>query len=286
MGFVDADGTPSSTGAGKLTRASLMMAVAAGVGVRPENVRSQAAAVELLHNATLLHDDIADADELRRGRPAVWKAFGTSLAIHAGNALQGLALELVVDDSEPGREKIARAFAKAFTLVHTGQARELTLRPGSGAGLATYEQMVKEKASALLEFSLTAPALRAGAPELTLAALRGAARDLGIALQVFNDVEDIWGDPDVTGKPIRGDIKRRNLTHPVLVALSADGPAGERLNRRWEADGTTDEHLQELADLIDETGGRRTAQDTSRRHLDSAVEHLGQAGLAPPLPPN
>ncbi|MFJ2645171.1 polyprenyl synthetase family protein [Streptomyces sp. NPDC087420] len=281
LGFIDEHGDPSTEGVGKLTRAGLMTAVADGVGLLPEDVRSPAAAVELLHNATLVHDDIADTDELRRGRPAAWKVFGVSLAIHAGNALQALGLRIVVDDSGPGHNEIASSFAKAVALVHAGQARELTIRPGPGAGMATYEQMVTEKASALLEFSLGAPAIRAGKPENVLAALRDAARHLGIALQISNDVEDIWGDPAVTGKPIRGDIKRRNLTFPVLAALSADSPAGDRLSRLWQADGTTPAHLQALADLIDEAGGRHAAERLSGRHLDSAVQALGRAGLTP-----
>lgn len=280
LGFADEHGEPSSGGVGKLTRASLMTAVADGVGLRPEDVRSQAAAVELLHNATLLHDDIADDDELRRGRPAAWKVFGTSLAIHAGNALQALGLRMVVDDSGPGHNEIAGSFTEALALVHAGQARELSLRP-EPAGIAVYEHMVMEKASALLEWSLGTPAIRAGRPEKDVAVLREAGRHLGIALQISNDVEDIWGDPALTGKPIRGDIKRRNLTFPVLVSLSADNAAGDQLGRLWQEDNTTTDHLQALADLIDEAGGRHTAERLSRDHLDSAVENLGRAGLSP-----
>ncbi|MFJ5102167.1 polyprenyl synthetase family protein [Streptomyces sp. NPDC088554] len=281
LGFIDEHGDPSSGGDGKLTRASLMMAVADGIGLRPEDVQSQAAAVELLHNATLLHDDIADTDELRRGRPASWVVFGTSLAIHAGNALQALGLRMVVDDSGPGCKKIASSFAETLGLVHAGQARELTLRPGPSASIAAYEQIVTEKASALLEWSLGTPAMRAGKSENVLAALRDAGRHLGIALQISNDVEDIWGDPAVTGKPIRGDLKRRNLTFPVLAVLSADSPVSDQLSRLWHTDSITAEHLQTLADLVDEAGGRHSAQRLSRRHLDSAVEHLGRAELSP-----
>ncbi|MFF0410313.1 polyprenyl synthetase family protein [Kitasatospora sp. NPDC004745] len=282
LGFVDEHGEPGGGGGGKMTRAALMAAVAGGVGLRPEDVQAQAAAVELLHSATLLHDDIADGDELRRGRPAAWKAFGTGLAIHAGNALQALALRMVVDDPGPGSTEIARSFAEATGLVHAGQARELTVRPGPGtAGLAVYEQVVLEKASALLEWSLRTPAVRAGRPEQSLAALRDAGRHLGIALQVANDVEDVWGDPAVTGKPIRGDIARRNPTFPVLAALSEASPAGDRLSRLWHTDGATAEHLQAMADLIEEAGGRGAAEQLSRHHLESALEHLGRAGLSP-----
>ncbi|MDX2546563.1 polyprenyl synthetase family protein [Streptomyces sp. WI04-05B] len=280
LGFVDEHGDPSGAG-GKMTRAALLTAAADGVGLRPTDVRSQAAALELLHNATLIHDDIIDGDELRRGRPAAWKLFGTSAAILAGDAMQTLGLRMVVDDPGPGRAEIAGVFTEAFGLVLAGQARELTARLDSGTGVAEYDRIVAEKTSALLECALVTPALRAGSPKHVLTALRGAGRHLGLAFQILNDVEDIWGDPTVTGKPVRSDILRRNPSLPVLVALSADSPAGERLRRLWHSDSTTVAHLREMADLTEEAGGRRTAEQLSRGHLDSALEHLGRAELSP-----
>lgn len=281
LGFTDEHGEPVGAGGGKLTRATLMMLAAEGVGLRPEDVRAQAAALELLHNSTLIHDDIIDADELRRGRPSAWKLFGAGLAILAGDALQALALQVVVDDHGPGRAEISSAFAEALRLVLSGQSRELTVRLGLGAGIAEYDRIVEEKTSALLECALVTPALRAGTPEHVLTALRGAGRHLGLAFQIFNDVEDIWGDPAVTGKPVRGDIRRRNPSCPVLAALSAGSPVSERLRELWHADDTTAAHLQEMADLTEEAGGRHTAEQLSRGHLDSALEHLGRAGLSP-----
>ncbi|WP_330177328.1 polyprenyl synthetase family protein [Streptomyces sp. NBC_01498] len=281
LGFLDEHGDPSGAEGGKLTRAALMTAAADGVGLRPEDVRCQAAALELLHNSTLIHDDIIDGDELRRGRPAAWKVFGTGPAILAGDALQALGLRMVVDDPGPGRAEISGVFAEALGLVLSGQAREFTARSEPGTGVAEYDRIVVEKTSALLECALVTPALRAGRPEHVLAALRGAGRHLGLAFQIFNDVEDIWGDPAVTGKPVRSDILRRNPSFPVIAALSADSPAGERLLRLWHADGTTEAQLREMADLVGETGGRYTAEQVSRGHLDSALEHLGRAELSP-----
>ncbi|MER7846205.1 polyprenyl synthetase family protein [Kitasatospora sp. NPDC096077] len=281
LGFIDEHGDPSGAEGGKLTRAALMLAAADGVGLRPEDVRCQAAALELLHNSTLIHDDIIDADELRRGRPAAWKVFGTSLAILAGDALQALGLQLVVADPGPGRAEISNLFTEALGLVLAGQARELTVRLGPGTGIAEYDRIVEEKTSALLECALVTPALRAGRPEHVLTALRSAGRHLGLAFQILNDVEDIWGDPAVTGKPVRSDILRRNPSFPVLAALSTDSPAGERLRRLWHADGSTAADLQEMADLVEESGSRHAAEQLSRSHLDSALEHLGRAELSP-----
>ncbi|MEU0134828.1 polyprenyl synthetase family protein [Streptomyces sp. NPDC006296] len=281
LGFTDRHGDPSGAEGGKLTRAGLMTAVADGIGLRPEDVRCQAAALELLHNSTLIHDDIIDADELRRGRPAAWTVFGAGPAILAGDVLQAHGLRMVVDDPGPGRAEISSLFAGAVGLVLAGQARELTVRLGPDAGTAEYDRIVEEKTSALLECALVTPALRAGGPEHVLAALRGAGRHLGLAFQIFNDVEDIWGDPAVTGKPVRSDLLRRNPSFPVLAAMSAGSPAGERLRRLWHADGTTAADLREMADLVEESGGRHTAEQRSRDHLDAALEHLGRAGLSP-----
>ncbi|ANZ43466.1 polyprenyl diphosphate synthase [Lentzea guizhouensis] len=281
LGFTDERGEPSGAASGKLTRAALMTAAAQGLGLRPEDVRTPAAALELLHNSTLVHDDIIDADELRRGRPAAWKVFGAELAILAGDALQALSIQLVVDDPGPGRAEISSAFAEATRLVLAGQSREFTVRLGAGAGVAEYERIVEEKTSALLQCALVTPALRAGASDHVLAALRGAGRHLGLAFQIANDVEDIWGDPAVTGKPVRGDIQRRNPSFPVLAGISAAGPVSDRLRELWEADGTSEAHLREMAGLVEESGGRRTAEKTSRGHLDTALEHLGRAELFP-----
>ncbi|WP_306205396.1 polyprenyl synthetase family protein [Actinoplanes sp. RD1] len=280
LGFADEQGAPSTGGDGKLTRTSLITAAAQGVGLAPEDVLSQAAALELFHNSTLIHDDIIDGDDLRRGRPAAWRVFGTGLAILAGNALENLALRMVMTDTGAGREPVSRAFAEAIGRVHDGQAREIVFRPGPGATTAEYDRIVAGKASALLEWSLTTPAVQAGEPEEVLAALRAAGRHLGAGLQMSNDVEDIWGDTAVTGKGDRGDIKRRNLTFPVVLALSADCAAGRALARLWQADDTTDAHLQAMADLIEEAGGRRTATQLAQDHLARAVENLARAHLA------
>ncbi|MFE6163247.1 polyprenyl synthetase family protein [Streptomyces sp. NPDC056486] len=269
--------TDVRTGAGtsKLVRASLVMAAAAGLDVPPEHMGIEATAVEMLHNSTLLHDDIIDDDRTRRGRSSAWAAFGVPLAVLAGDAMQAAGLRMVLD----GENRQARSFADAIGLVLAGQAGELTLLMGPTANVAQYELVAVQKTSALLECSLTAAAIRAKSPEATLEALRGAGRHLGIAWQAANDVEDIWGDPAVTGKPARGDLARRNLTLPVLTAAATDGPAAAQLRRLWDRPETASAHLEEMADLIEQAGGRHAAQDRSRHHLGLALDHLDRAEL-------
>jgi geranylgeranyl diphosphate synthase type I len=270
-------GLTGSTGGGtsKLVRAGLMMAAAAGLDLPPQDVGTEATAVELLHNSTLIHDDIIDDDRTRRGRPSVWSAFGVPLAVLAGDAMQAAGLRLMLDS----QHRQARLAADAIVLVLAGQTGELMLGKDPAASVAQFEQVATQKTSALLECSLTAPAIRASAPDATLDALRGAGHHLGIAWQAANDLEDIWGDSAVTGKPARGDLKRRNLTLPVLAAQAADGPASARLRQLWRSANTTADHLEEMAGLIEQAGGRHAAQRLSRHHLSRALDYLGRAGL-------
>ncbi|MFE9768152.1 polyprenyl synthetase family protein [Streptomyces sp. NPDC005808] len=272
VGLVDAD---AGVGTSKLVRASLVMATAVGLNIPPEHMGTEATAVELLHNSTLLHDDIIDDDRTRRGSPSAWAAFGVPLTVLAGDAMQAAGLRMILDS----HNRQARSFADAIGLVLAGQAAELTLSLGPAANVARYEQVAAQKTSALLECALTAPAIRASAPDTTLNALRGAGHHLGIAWQAANDLEDIWGDPAVTGKPARGDLQRRNLTLPVLAAAADNGPAGTRLRRLWQGAETTPAHLEEMADLIEQAGGRRTARHRSHHHLGLALDCLDRAGL-------
>ncbi|MGW5334189.1 polyprenyl synthetase family protein [Streptomyces bauhiniae] len=278
LGLADADADAGDgVGTSKLVRAGLVMAAAAGLDVPPEHMATEATAVELLHNSTLLHDDLIDDDRTRRGSPSAWAEFGVPLAVLAGDAMQAAGLRLVLDS----RDGQAQSFADAIGWVLAGQAGELALRLGPTATVACYEQVAVRKTSALLQCALTAPAIRANAPDTTLDALRGAGHHLGIAWQSANDLEDIWGDPAVTGKPARGDLQRRNLTLPVLAAASAEGPAGSRLRHLWRNTESGPARLAEMAGLVEQAGGRRAARDHSSHHLGQALDCLGRAGLTP-----
>ncbi|WP_232666123.1 polyprenyl synthetase family protein [Pseudonocardia sp. TRM90224] len=275
LGFADARGEPIDDPGGKLIRANLMMTVAAGIGLPPADLGTPGAAVELLHNSTLLHDDIIDRDDLRRGRPAAWRVFGTELAILAGDGLQVAALGMVAGERQSVR------FADAIGRVLAGQALELRFPSVPEPTVAEYERIATEKTGALLGCALAWPAVLAREPDPAVRALERAGKHLGIAWQASNDVEDIWGDPAVTGKPLRGDLRRRGLTAPVLATLRAGGHAAVRFGHLWRSEENGDEHLGWMADLIEEAGGRAVAEDLARRHLDLATEQVAAAGLAP-----
>jgi geranylgeranyl diphosphate synthase type I len=203
--------------------------------------------------------------------------FGVPLAILAGDAMQAAGLRMVLD----GSYRRARSLADALSQVLAGQTSEHTLRMSPGMAVARFEQVAVLKTSALLEYCLTVATSWVSASSATSAALRGAGRHLGIAWQAANDLEDIWGDPGVTGKPARGDLKRRNLTLPVLIAMDGNGDAGARLRELWQLTETTPALLEEMAGLIEQAGGRRSAQQHSRHHLGLALASVDRAGLTP-----
>ncbi|WP_343238014.1 polyprenyl synthetase family protein, partial [Streptomyces sp. SID2999] len=186
-----------------------------------------AVAVELVHAFSLLHDDIMDGDATRRGRPALWKAYGTGPAVLAGDALFALAVDVLAD--VPGG---VRLLSGALADVLRGQADDLlfTSRPWTGPEAVTpeeYRVMAEGKTGALLGCSLALGALLGGAPRPVVAALDRAGRHAGVAFQLADDVLGIWGHPEVTGKPVGGDLREGKRTYPVLAALAA--PEGARL---------------------------------------------------------
>ncbi|MEV4760395.1 polyprenyl synthetase family protein [Micromonospora sp. NPDC049559] len=285
FGWSDRAGQPTGEhGAGKLLRASLALLAATGTGADPGRAVPGAVAVELIHNFSLIHDDIMDADEQRRGRPTAWVVFGTGLATLAGDALVAAALRQVEEAENGQRHRAHAILVAALTSMIDGQSADLALER-RGVEEVSVEHYLRacDKTTALLEASTATGAVLAGAGEPTVAALREAARNLGLSWQVANDVEDIWGDTRVTGKPARSDLRRTKKTIPVILALRSGHPDGARLAGmlRTRTEEWTDDDLQTQADLIEGAGGRAAAEQLSRRYLDVALDHVGRAGLRP-----
>lgn len=273
FGWCEVGGAPAVASGGKGVRQALAVLGAEAAGAPGRAGVPAAVAVELVHVFSLLHDDIMDADAARRGRPTVWKAYGTGPAVLAGDALFALAVETLADS---GADAVRRLSAALSDLVR-GQADDLLFatRPWRGPERVRpheYRAMAEHKTGALLGCAAALGALLGGAPPAEVAALDRAGRHLGIAFQIVDDVLGVWGDPLVTGKPVHGDLRERKKTFPVLAALDSPSPAAARLARLLESDGP----LPEMADLVEECGGRAAALTEARRHLASAeaVEEL------------
>ncbi|WP_317441128.1 polyprenyl synthetase family protein [Streptomyces collinus] len=281
FGWSDLQGRPTGTeDAGKLLRARVALLAAAAAGGEPTTAVPGAVAVELVHNFSLLHDDIMDADERRRGRATAWAAFGIPSAVLGGDALTALALrQLTAIPGQAGRTAVTM-LVDALHDMTCGQAADLALDriPGPEVTYRHYFD-ASYKTTALLAAAAAIGAVLGGAPGELVGVLHRAAADVGLAWQIANDVEDIWGDPAVTGKQAFSDLRLGKKTLPVIAALRSGTDAGQQLTTLLGSAGT-EEELRLQADLIEAAGGRRYAEELSTRHLQDSL-----AGLARSLPP-
>lgn len=288
-------------GRGKAVRAALVFAAARAAGGGPGTegdsvVRAGAAAVEMLHALSLLHDDVMDKDEMRRGRPAAWRVFGPGAVESAVRALTPHALELVFLDiprvpgqaAAPGdlrrllgSARPAGLLGDALVRLAQGQALDLALEevacPDVGATLRVHADKTG---------SLFACACALGAAPDAAGELAAFGEHLGVAFQIVDDVLGLWGDPAVTGKPAGADLTARKKSHPVAVALAADVTrTGEavtsRLRELYAMPGPwTPAQTGEVRRLLDGTGARSVSEAAARAHEGMALDAL--ARVCPP----
>lgn len=218
---------------GKLLRPLLLLTSAEAVGGRREDVLPAAVAVEHLHVASLVHDDIIDGDDLRRGRASVQARYGVADAIIAGDALIFALFGIAADCAAPDAAIVAamRVLAQAGEDLCRGQMREALLvppRPGDpGSGLDAYLGVAALKTGALFRGVCRAGAVLGGGSSAEVDILTRFAEHVGIAFQMYDDLLAFVADPGNTGKPATSDAANLRATYPVLLAHRA-GTAAER----------------------------------------------------------
>jgi geranylgeranyl diphosphate synthase type I len=291
FGWVDAAGRPSGsdvTGGGKGVRARLALLSARAAGVPAEVGLPGAVAVELLHNFSLVHDDVMDGDVQRRHRRTVWAVFGVPAAILTGSALQSLALEVVLDPPTPAGAAAAELLGRTTRLLIGGQFEDLAFEGRDSVTVAEALAMAGGKTGALIACSASVGAVLAGAPAATVDALAAYGQQVGLAFQLEDDLLGIWGDPAVTGKPALADLRARKKSLPVAAALATGGRAADRL-REWlstpapRPDRAVDDlaELRGIADLVEAAGGRAWVAAEARRQVVRAEETLAAAPVDP-----
>ena len=280
FGWEHADGTPAAGHAGKAIRPALVLTAAAALGgdrARTAAVRA-AVAVELVHNFTLLHDDVMDRDTTRRHRPTAWTVFGDADAILAGDALQALALRLLAEDPHPAAGAAAARLADCVVELCEGQ-HEDTAMEGLGPGEVTLDQvlvMAEAKTGALLGCACALGALYAGSSTEDVEAMDAFGREAGLAFQLIDDVIGIWGDPSRTGKPAGADLAARKKSLPVVAALTSGTAAAAELAELYAAP-YDEEDLARTVLAVEEAGGRDWAQVQAADRMARAMGQLARA---------
>jgi geranylgeranyl diphosphate synthase type I len=275
LGWSGMDGTPRDHGAGKGLRPAIALLSAEAAGGRAEPALPAAVAVELVHAFSLVHDDIIDNDERRRHRDALWKAYGVGPALVTGDALLALAVRQLA-----GHPGAMRHLSAALVELVQGQTADMAFEQRTWDGhdrVSTdeYLEMTAGKTGGLLGAAAAAGVEMGGAPELAQR-MWDVGRDLGVAFQIVDDILGIWGDPDVTGKPVHSDLRREKKTLPILAALSSGTMAARELSAVLMSGATDDDTVRYAADLAERAGGRTAAQALAERYLSSALDTLDQ----------
>ena len=277
FGWCDAEGRLQAGAHGKGLRPALTLAAAAACGGSAADAVHAATAVELLHNFSLVHDDVMDADPVRHGRPTVWRIWGSTNATLLGDALQALAFAVLSDGGVPehaGAAAVIRLARTAATLCH-GQYQDCDFETRPDVSIEDYLSMAAGKTAVLLGCSCALGGLCAGADSRTVAAFNTFGRNLGVAFQLVDDAIDIWGDPTVTGKPGLSDLRARKRSFPVVCALTSDTAAGRELARMYrDPQPMSAAAAARAAELVAAAGGRELTRERADRALEAALDGL------------
>lgn len=280
FGWADQSGRETPGGGGKALRPALTLLSAQAAGGDPALAVPAAVAVELVHNFSLLHDDVMDHDVERRHRPTAWTVFGVSAAILAGDALLTLAVEIARRDSRSDRASdVVACLNDAVQRLIVGQSQDVDFERRTDVTLPECLEMVAGKTAALMRCASAVGAIAVGADPATVARLAEFGEHVGLAFQLVDDLLGIWGSPEVTGKPALADLRSRKKSVPVVAALDSGTEAGALLAELYfqpqQPDQVDDEAaLMAMADLVERAGARAWTEAEADRHIRQAEQFL------------
>ncbi|GAC1348818.1 MAG: hypothetical protein NVSMB19_00830 [Vulcanimicrobiaceae bacterium] len=276
---------PSRAKAGKRLRPQLLLRTALEEGGRLECAMDAAVAIEILHNYSLVHDDIEDGDELRHGRTTIWAQYGVPHGINAGDALCAISyLTLLHEEAVVPSDRVLgmlNVLHEANLRMCEGQGLDIGFETNSHVTMPQYLEMIAGKTGALFAASCELGSL-AATPDLARSrAYAALGRAYGLAFQIRDDVLGTWGSTEVTGKPSGADIARRKWSFPVVWALGLP-PSPDRSvvesayarNARLDAAGVGD-----VIAALERLGARDAADDAHDRALDDADRIASDASL-------
>lgn len=278
LGWVDANNQPYPGTTGKRIRPILLLLCAEAGGGDWQTALPAAAAVELLHNFSLIHDDIQDDSEIRHGRDTVWRIWGRANAINAGDALFALAYEALqrLDPQRVAPEVILKVwgiFNRTNIQLTRGQHLDMRFEKQEAVGVEEYLSMISGKSAALVAACAQIGALIGSGNSDFAAHFADFGRSLGIAFQIRDDILGIWGDPDVTGKSAATDILSRKKSLPVLYGLAQSNP----LATLYKLESFGDEQVSEAVRLLDAAGAHEYALELETYYYHSAIAALEEA---------
>ncbi|MCL0076777.1 polyprenyl synthetase family protein [Dehalococcoidia bacterium] len=286
LGWIDVSGQSQLTSGGKLLRPSLCLLSCESVGGDWHVALPAAAALELVHNFSLIHDDIEDESRERRGRPTVWHVWGQPQAINTGDAMHTLArlalLRLEGKDLAPGKILSAvRLLDETCLRLCEGQYLDMSYEERLDVSIDDYLEMIGLKTAALFECSLKLGALLGTDDERAIEGMGRFGRNLGLAFQIRDDVLGIWGEDKITGKPAT-DILKKKKALPVIYGIQRAGLEQRAEFLRVYSEQTIAERdVASVRQMLDRLGARQYASGVAGRYRQSALAELDETSISP-----
>ncbi len=289
LGWLDATLAPLETPAsGKRLRPLLCLLACEATGGNWRLALPAAVAIELVHNFSLIHDDIEDGDAVRHHRPTVWRLWGQAQGINTGDALWALARCAFHGLLERGLEpevclKALAWFDRAGLALCTGQYLDMAFESQGEVSLEAYLEMISGKTAALLEASTAIGATLAGANDDATREMASFGRSLGLAFQMTDDLLGLWGDPAVTGKPVASDLWAHKKTLPIILALDWEAARGEHaLADLYRQASLTPRDIEEILALLERAQARERTQEMATLSIKQAIAALERAAADSP----
>lgn len=284
LGWVD--NRRSRAGAGKMSRPILCLAACEAVEGDWRRAVPAAVSIELIHNFSLIHDDIQDRSHERRGRPTVWKVWGEAQAINAGDAMYALAqtsLTRLGNKSVPADKIVllTRMLNQASINLCEGQFLDISYESRTDISTEQYLDMIGKKTASLFELALYAGALLGTDDKTRTRALRAFGRNLGMAFQIHNDILGIWGEAEESKESPYTDIFNKKKTLPIIYT-SQQVNAGDKdtlacvMGKRK----LTIRDVRRVIRLLNRTGARKYSEKVRKRYHRQAMKNLDRAGLS------
>jgi len=276
LGWRDERLAPADFDPGKLLRPQLSLLACRAAGGDALQALPLAAGIQLIHDFSLIHDDIEDNSDTRRGRPTVWTIWGLAQGINAGDGMfvvAHMALHRMNEAGVPAEValEVLRRFDQTILTICEGQYLDLSFEGNLAISESDYLTMISRKTAALVAAATGLGAIVGGADATTAKALFDFGQNLGLAFQIQDDVLGIWGDPTMTGKPPAADLYRRKLSLPVIHALrTAD--ERERLAQIYSQAHVDDNNVQQMLEIL--------AQAGAQGYTTGVAEHYHRQALA------
>lgn len=283
MGFEDKDGEPRNEGFGKLIRPSLCLFICEATGGDWKKALPAACALELVHNFSLVHDDIQDQDEERRHHPTVWQIWGVPQGINAGNALNTLSSlmlsRLSGEISDRQMLTINKILTQSILEMIEGQCMDIDFEKRLDITVPQYMEMIEKKTAALIGASFEMGAVLGNSASRDVRHLRKMGELLGLTFQIRDDWLGIWGRGDKTGKPNSSDILQKKKTLPIIHSLQNSKRTREEVIKIYDKETLAKEDLVKLRGLLASCGARSFAQEMAKDMADRALGELEQVTL-------